>query len=402
MLRSKSARGVITYFIDYQSSFMLRFILIVFCFLCSLFTVLPVPAKQVWYVAIAVSEFPWVWIAAVIVLLLWTLAARRLKIASLVTVVAALLLLSTPIIRAYSIAADLDARLIEAFGSGTKSLAYPHRQAPFRATQMISGIGAARLPFTTLQYAVHDGVTLTLDYTKAEAGGLRPCLLVVHGGSWKKGNSSELPDVNAYFAKAGYNVASINYRLAPQFKSPAPQEDVQAALAYLKSNASKLNLDPTNFVLMGRSAGGQIVLTAAYGLHDPAIRGVVDFYGPTDMFWAYDHPDAPLVMDSRKVMEDFFGGTPQQKRDVYKAGSPTNLITRSSVPTLIVHGGNDAHVHFDEAEILADKLKENRVPHLLLGLPWATHGCEYSLNGPSGQLSAYAAERFMNAVTAGR
>lgn len=277
---------------------MVRLILIIFCFLCSLFTIIPVPAKQIWYVAIAVGEFPWIWIIGILILLGWSWKSAPFRTISIALSVVALILFSTPIVRAYKVGSNLDARLQEAFGP-INDLEAPHRDVPFRFSKMITGIGAKRIPFTTMEYIVHTGIPLTLDYTKAQMPGIRPCLLVVHGGSWKKGNSGELPDVNSYFARAGYNVASINYRLAPQYKSPAPQEDVKAALAYLKLNAAALNLDPQNFVLMGRSAGGQIVLTAAYSLHDPAIKGVIDFYGPTDMFWAYAHPDAPLVKIGR-------------------------------------------------------------------------------------------------------
>ena len=250
-----------------------------------------------------------------------------------------------------------------------------------------------------MQYAVHTRVPLTLNLYRTQLQGARPCLLVVHGGSWKSGSNAELPNVNSYFARAGYQVATINYRLAPQYKSPAPQEDVRAAIAYLKANGPALGIDTTAFVLMGRSAGGQIVLTAAYSLHDPAIRGVISFYGPTDMFWAYGHPDNPLVMHSQQVIEDFFGGTPAQVPQAYTAGSPTHYVNAQTPPTLLVHGMNDAHVHYDEAVLLKQSLDSAGVPNMLLGLPWATHGCEYSLNGPSGQLAVYAAERFLSVVT---
>jgi hypothetical protein len=38
-------------------------------------------------------------------------------------------------------------------------------------------------------------------------------------------------------------------------------------------------------------------------------------------------------------------------------------------------------------------------PHFLLLLAWATHGCDYNFSGPCGQLSTYAVERFLDAVT---
>jgi len=54
--------------------------------------------------------------------------------------------------------------------------------------------------------------------------------------------------------------------------------------------------------------GAQIALLAAYTLHDKSIKGVIDFYGPADMVWGYAIRSNPLIMDSRKVMEDYIGG----------------------------------------------------------------------------------------------
>lgn len=163
-----------------------------------------------------------------------------------------------------------------------------------------------------------------------------------------------------------------------------------------------MQIDSNNFVLMGRSAGGQIVLSAAYSLNEPGVKGVVGFYGAADMLYAYEEPHNKLVMDHRKVLRDYLGGSPQQVRQQYIDASPVAHVTRNSIPALIVHGFIDQHVHYAESERMARQLEAHGVPHLLLGLPWATHGCEYTLNGPSGQLAIYSAERFMYAVTQSR
>ncbi len=293
----------------------------------------------------------------------------------------------------------LDNRLEKALGVKQSEIKGFHQHQPYSFFKMFTGNGAKKIAFTTHHYAVHTGVDLTLDYYPAQITGIRPCLVVVHGGSWAKGNSSELPDVNSYFANAGYHVVSINYRLAPKYTSPAPQEDLQAALAFLRQHSVELKVDTSNFVLMGRSAGGQIVLAAAYTLNDPGIKGVISFYGPTDMLWSYDHPDNPLIMDSRKVMRNFLGGSPEQVPDKYIASSPMHHISASTVPTLLVHGRNDAHVYQRQSYRLKEKLDSLHVKNFFLALPWATHGCEYKLSSPSGQLSVYCIERFLYAVT---
>ncbi|GAB2987946.1 hypothetical protein GCM10027049_30220 [Mucilaginibacter puniceus] len=256
------------------------------------------------------------------------------------------------------------------------------------------------IKYSTKTYATyHDNTSLTLDYYPAQRPGNRPCVVLIHGGSWSSGDSQQLPELNNYLAKTGYNVASINYRMAPKYQSPAPLDDVRAALTYLRAHANELKIDTTNFVLLGRSAGAQIAMLAAYTLHDKAIKGVIDFYGPADMVWGYSKPANKLVMDSQGVMERYLGGTYKQVPQNYAASSPIEHVDKQSPPTLIIHGGNDVLVAYEHSNRLSKKLTENNIKHYWLKLPWATHGFDYNLNGPGGQLSTYAVTRFLQAVT---
>ena len=323
----------------------------------------------------------------------------KYRIPSLVIGTISLIIFFSPIVRAYTVGKDLPQRLQASFGVSNSDIQGFHQQDPFSFWQMFTGNGAKKIPFVNYHYAVHEGVDLTLNFSPSAVPGVRPCLVVVHGGSWKRGDKSEIAAMNNYFANAGYQVATIDYRLAPKFHSPAPQEDVHAAMAWLRDHASELKIDTNNFVLMGRSAGAQIVLTTAYTGHENGVKGVAAFYGPNDMLWSYDHPDNPWIMDSRMVQRDFLGGSPQEVPDRYKAESPLFYVTPQTTPTLLVHGMLDAHVYYLQSVRLAQKLDENHVKNLLLTIPWATHGCEYNLNGPSGQLSVYSMERFFYAVT---
>ena len=119
-----------------------------------------------------------------------------------------------------------------------------------------------------------------------------PCIVVIHGGSWANGDSTQLPGLNSYLAARGYVVAAINYRLAPDHRFPAARDDLLAAIEYLKGHAQELGIDPRRFVLLGRSAGAQLALLVAYTAGDAAIRGVVGFYGPADLVYGYRTPGA--------------------------------------------------------------------------------------------------------------
>ncbi len=386
---------------------MTRTALALLLFLFSLLTVLPIPARQLWYAGVAVGEFSWVGILAALVVLIWSFFAPWRKWIGIALSAIALVLFTTPLIRVQSVASELESGLRAAFGPAVDSLPEQHRASPFSFGRMLGSKDWKNIRFSTYTYAIKGDDTLTLNFYRPKdevklpqmKDGKRPCLLVVHGGSWKSGSNKELPNVNRYFASQGYAVASINYRLAPQHKSPAPVEDVASALAWLRDRADALGIQPDNFVLVGHSAGGQIVLASAYTLNDPGIRGVMGFYGPTDMLYAWNDPHNPLVMRHRDVLADFLGGAPKEVRAKYIEASPAMFVNAQTPPTLLVHGGLDQHVHDEESAILEEKLKAAGVRHYYLRIPWATHGCEYALRSPSGQVSVWAMERFMAAVT---
>lgn len=221
---------------------------------------------------------------------------------------------------------------------------------------------------------------------------------MIHGGSWRHHDKSQLPALNRYLAARGYIVAAINYRLAPQHRFPAALDDLLEALCYLKANAASFGIDPCRFVLLGRSAGGHLALLAAYGTADPAIRGVVALYPPTDLRYGYMHPSDPRVIDIRGALEDFLGGSLDSVPDSYDRASPSQLVGLSTPPTLLIHGERDELVPAIHSELLAASLAIAGRPHLCLLLPWATHGADAHFSGPFGQISTYAIERFLSAV----
>lgn len=254
------------------------------------------------------------------------------------------------------------------------------------------------VPYRILSYGEVEGQSLTLDFYPAQKAGKRPCVVVIHGGSWSGGDSRQLPELNSHLATAGYAVAAINYRLAPRYRNPLPVEDVRLAVHYLREHGQELGIDTGSFVLLGRSAGAQIALLAAYTLGDRGVKGVIDFYGPADMVWGYSLPANPLIMDSRKVMSDYLGGTYEVVPSNYYNSSPIEFVHPSSPPTLLIHGKQDVLVAYEHSVRLNRKLADSGVRHFLLTLPWATHGFDYTLKGPGGQLSTYCVDQFLKEV----
>ncbi len=378
---------------------MIRFLFIFLLFLVSLLAVLPAPTYHLWILAILVTEFPWVFIILTIILFLFKTRLIWYRRAGSILAFITLILFLSPVFSAYAIAAKLPAALQTAFGKKAADLRELHLKKPYSFFSMFSGIDGKVLPFQTFTYKTYPGIRLQLDFYSVKAVSKKPCVVIIHGGSWSGGDDKQLPELNSYLARRGYQVASIDYRLAPDYKNPQSVEDVKNAIQYLKINAKKLQIDTNHFVLLGRSAGAQVALLAAYTLKNENIKGVISYYGPADMIWGYAVPSNPMVLNSRQVMEDYLGGTYKQVPANYAASSPILQVNAQSVPTLLIHGKNDVLVAYEHSKRLNAKLNGLKVKHYLLTLPWATHGCDYSLNGPGGQLATYTVERFLNVVT---
>jgi acetyl esterase/lipase len=306
-----------------------------------------------------------------------------------------------PVLSAALIGRRLPAQLATAFGDAPPRAGpgAPPRSAPFVATDLLRGLASPPVQCSRRIYIARDRQPLTLDlYQPAHLRGAAPGVLMVHGGSWERGDSAQLSGLNRYLAARGYVVASINYRLSPAHPFPAARDDLLAALAYLKANAGAIDLDATRIVLLGRSAGGQLALLVAYTAGDPAIRGVVGLYPALDLAYAYAHPSDPRLLDGRAILRTYLGGTPEQIPETYVAASPISFAGPASPPTLLIHGMRDEMVSPMQSERLTARLAQAGRPHLFLRLPWATHGYDANFSGPASQLSTYAIERFLAAV----
>lgn len=374
---------------------MVRLIISVVLLLLSLLTVFPAPHYYLWYVAILVTEFPWIFILLTLALLSFWWGAGGLYWLSNLVLVSSFVLFSVPIAQAYFRTIQLDF-VLDLFSPTPGREPQGNYGKPFSITKMITGIGKRQLSYKVITYSPEHN--LTLDYYHAQATGARPCVVVIHGGSWRNGDSRQLPELNTVLAEAGYNVASINYRKVPQCLSPGPVEDLATALQYLRSNAAGLNIDPQQFVLLGRSAGGQIALMGGYTMQNLGVKAVISYYGPADMIWGYQNPANLRIYNSCQVLEDYMGGSYAQVPAQYAAGSPIEFVDSNSVPTLMIYGQNDVWVAYGHATRLGRKLDQYKVPNYLLTLPWATHGFDYTLNGPGGQLATYSVLRFLEGV----
>ena len=368
-------------------------------------TVVPAPTHLLWKGAVAATEWGY-WIAiAAILPLVPTRDQNKLAKMGAVMSLGAIALFIMPVVRASEMNNELPKAFNEHFGAERRVRAHvaeSPRSEPLIFPELLRPLALPAIRFEERVFTTRDDEKLTLDvYRPAYEHGPLPGLIVVHGGSWQSGSNSEFVALNAYLAGRDYVVVAINYRLSPPHPFPAGRDDVLAAMAYLKVNGREFGLDPDRIALLGRSSGAPLALLAAYTAGEPAIKGVISLYGPTDMQFGYEHPAPAQLFDTREALTEYLGGSPADASEAYFAASPINFVTSSSPPTLMIHGLKDGVVSPDESARLEARLQEVGVKNLFVRLPWATHGCDRSFGGPCGQIATYAVERFLDAVMVG-
>jgi acetyl esterase/lipase len=365
-------------------------------------TTVPAPNHLLWKATVAATEWGY-WIAFAAVLpMIPTRNQTRIGKMGAVLSLGAIGLFLMPVVRATGLNSELPAAFNEVFGSARRPRAHvaeEPRLEPLVFPELLRPLELPAVRFEERVFSTPEKEKLTLDiYRPSYEHGPLPGLVVVHGGTWQSGSNSEFVALNAYLAGRDYIVAAINYRLSPPWKFPAGRDDVLSAIAYLKVYGPEFGMDPTRIALLGRSAGGQLALLAAYTAQDAAIRGVISIYGPTDLQFGYEHPAPAGLFDTRGALDAYLGGPPAKAADAYFAASPINFVSASSPPTLLIHGMRDGIVSPDESARLEARLQQAKVKHLFVRLPWATHGCDKSFGGPCGQVATYAVERFLDGV----
>jgi len=123
-------------------------------------------------------------------------------------------------------------------------------------------------------------VSLTLDAYRPAGDTItkRPAIVWVHGGSFSSGDktSGELVDEATTFAKKGYVNVSINYRLSTGCSASGAtaacvtsivdaKHDAQAAVRFLRANATTYGVDPDRIAIGGTSAGAAVIAVPSAG-----------------------------------------------------------------------------------------------------------------------------------------
>ncbi len=244
------------------------------------------------------------------------------------------------------------------------------------------------------------GAKVEMDVVRPTGGGMRPAVLLVHGGGFRAGTRQSYLPLSNRLAQQGYVAATASYRLAPRHQFPAAVEDVKAAVRHLRANAGKYGIDPEKICALGGSAGGHLVLmlgltagvaelegTGPNREFSSAVQCVVNYYGPTDFTQSYSKS-----VDAAKVLPLWLGGHLDQNRRYHQKASPLNWVTPLAAPVLSIHGTKDTYVAYEHSVMITERLLAAGVYAEMETIPGAGHG----FRGADAERAEKAAVDFLN------
>lgn len=214
----------------------------------------------------------------------------------------------------------------------------------------------------------------------------RPCVVFCQGSAWHKQWLYGHFVHHVMVAQSGFVVVCAEYRPSDVAPFPAQAEDLKTAVRWCRAHADELGVDPDRIAVWGDSSGSHTAMMVGFTADEfPNAQGdanvsarvsaIVDWYGPTSLKHmncvpsSQDHtgPNSPegMVIGRHDVAEN---------PDKADAASPISYVRPGLPPVLMMHGGRDQLVAFDQAVRLYERLREADCDVEFYKLNNAVHG----------------------------
>ena len=191
----------------------------------------------------------------------------------------------------------------------------------------------------------------------------------VHGGAWRSGSKNDMP--LDQLVKAGYSVASVDYRLSTEARFPAQVHDIKAAIRFLRRLAPRYQFRSDRIVIAGSSAGGHLAALVGCTNHHKELEGevgecldessevhaIVDLFGPTNLITILNQSTPHGLSVRKPALDLLLGSQPENAPELAKLASPVEHVDAMDPPLLLIHGDQDPQVPINQSHELAGKYK---------------------------------------------
>lgn len=156
----------------------------------------------------------------------------------------------------------------------------------------------------------------------------------------------------------------VKYRLAPRYRHPAPLQDAQRAIRYVRANAEKYRIAPHRVGILGFSAGGHLASTVAthFDAGDASSSDPVARQSSRPDFAVLCYPVISLTEkfahtgSGKNLLGD--AATPEQLQNL----SNETQVTPETPPTFLFHTGEDAGMPVENSLAFYAACRKAKVP----------------------------------------
>ena len=107
-----------------------------------------------------------------------------------------------------------------------------------------------------------------------------PTLVFIHGGYWQQNDKEPFAFLGEGLLPAGFNLAVVEYTLAPAARMDAIVGEIRASVAWVIDHAKEIGADPRRVFVSGHSAGGHLT---AMAMADERVAGGLAISGIYDL-----------------------------------------------------------------------------------------------------------------------
>ncbi len=189
----------------------------------------------------------------------------------------------------------------------------------------------------SLPYKTVDGIALNMEIiTPPDRGNdqLRPAILFFFGGGWNGGTIEQFRPHAEYFTGRGMVSILADYRVKSRHQSSPfdALKDAKSAMRFVRQNADRWSINPSQIVASGGSAGGHLAAATAC---------IEQYNDPADPMGVSCIPDALVLFNP--VIDNGSGGYGYERvGDQYLDFSPLHNIRPDLPPTIFFLGTQDA------------------------------------------------------------
>lgn len=228
----------------------------------------------------------------------------------------------------------------------------------------------------------------------------KPAIIYYPGGGFVSANHEMFIEMRMALAKAGFVVASAEYRTVPD-RFPALVNDAKSAVRFLRAHAGELGIDPRRIGVIGDSAGGYVAQMVGttngekrFDVGDftevsSDVQAAVTIYGISNLMnigegYSREIQEihaSPAVTEALLVhgpaFADFPGASILSDPEKAMDASPMGHVKAGIPPFLIMHGSADNLVSPAQSEQLYEALAEKGNPVDYIVVEGAGHGDLY-------------------------